>query len=88
MDEKLGLALLSLPVFLWIFAWKGLALWRAVKYEQRNWFIFLLFSFIFINVFGLLDIIYLFGFATKKMTIAEVKAFIQKTFKNISSRKK
>lgn len=56
-------------VFLCSILLKGLALWKASKFDQRNWFIVLL----IINTAGILEIIYLFGFATKKMKLAELK---------------
>lgn len=45
-------ALLSL----WALFWKGLALWNAAKHHEKGWFIALL----FINTFGVLEIVYLF----------------------------
>ncbi|MBI2031283.1 MAG: hypothetical protein HYT08_01575 [Candidatus Levybacteria bacterium] len=56
-------------VFLWSLLWKGVALWRAVKNDQRNWFIAIL----VINSIGILEITYLFGFAKKKMKLEELK---------------
>lgn len=56
-------------VFIWSLLWKGLALWKAVKNEQRNWFIALL----VVNSIGILEIVYLFGFAKKKMKLEELK---------------
>lgn len=56
-------------VFIWSLLWKGLALWRAVRNEQRNWFIALL----VVNSIGILEIAYLFGFAKKKMKLEELK---------------
>lgn len=45
----------------WSLFWKGWALWRAARNEQRNWFIALL----VINTVGILEILYLFVFAKK-----------------------
>lgn len=61
-------------IYIWSIVWKGLALWRAVKYEQRNWFIALL----ILTSAGILDIVYLFFFAKKKMTLQELKGFVTK----------
>lgn len=48
---------LLLPVIsIWSAIWKGLALWKAARKEQKPWFIALL----VINTVGLLEIIYLF----------------------------
>lgn len=40
---------------IWELAWKGLALWRAARNEERYWFVALL----FINTIGILPIAYL-----------------------------
>ena len=55
-------------VFLWALLWKGLALWKAAKQDQRNWFIVLL----IVNALGILEIIYLFGFAKKRMKLKDL----------------
>lgn len=56
-------------LFLWSLLWKGIALWKAVKNEQRNWFVVML----VINSIGILEIAYLFFFAKKKMKLSELK---------------
>ena len=56
-------------IFLWSLLWKGIALWKEAKLEQRNWFIAIL----IINTMGIVEIIYLFGFAKKKMKLNELK---------------
>lgn len=61
----------------WTFAWKGVALWRAAKLGQKNWFIALIILSI-LNLLGLVEIIYLFFFAKKKLTIKEVKSWFVK----------
>jgi len=40
----------------WSIVWKGLALWRAARKEQKPWFVAIL----VLNTMGLLEIIYLF----------------------------
>lgn len=45
----------ALAAALWTIPWKGMALWRAAKRENRVWFIVLL----LINTLGILEIIYL-----------------------------
>lgn len=55
-------------IMIWSIVWKGLALWRSAKNDQRNWFLIML----IINTVGLLEIIYLFGFAKKKLTFKEL----------------
>jgi len=55
--------LLALLLFgLWDLIWKGIGLWHAAKHNQRGWFIALL----FINLVGLLPIIYLIWFKPKE----------------------
>jgi len=62
-------------ISIWSVFWKGIALWHSASQKQRTWFITLL----IINIFGLLEIIYLFKFAKKPYTpqtfIAAVKTF-------------
>jgi hypothetical protein len=52
----------------WSILWKGLALWNASKHSQRNWFIVIL----IINTVGILEIIYLFRFAKKRMALKDL----------------
>lgn len=47
--------ILILLVLAWTLPWKGIALWKASKNRQRNWFIVLL----VINTLGILEILYL-----------------------------
>lgn len=56
-------------LLIWSLIWKGLALWRAAKNNQRNWFIVML----VINTAGILEIAYLFFFAKNKMKLNEFK---------------
>jgi len=56
-------------LFLWSLFWKGIALWKAVRNDQRNWFIVML----VVNTIGILEIAYLFFFAKKKMTLSELR---------------
>ena len=51
-----GFGLLFIPFLVWTLFWKGLALWHAVKHEQRGWFLLLL----ILNTAGIVEIIYLF----------------------------
>jgi len=56
-------------LLVWSIAWKGVALWNATKNSQKNWFIAIL----VINTIGILEIVYLFGFAKKKMTLSDLQ---------------
>lgn len=58
-----------LILYVWSIVWKGLALWKASKNGQRNWFIIIL----ILNTMGILEIAYLFFFAKKKLTLEELK---------------
>lgn len=49
-------------ILLWIIPWKGVALWRAARNNNKNWFAFIL----IFNTFAIIEIIYLFFFAKKK----------------------
>ena len=51
-----------IPVLIWSLVWKGIALWRSSRNNQRNWFIALL----LINTVGLFEIIYLLWFERNK----------------------
>ena len=61
-------------IFIWSLLWKGLALWKSAKNDQRNWFMILL----VLNTVGILELVYLFGFAKKKMKLSELKVWEQK----------
>lgn len=46
----------------WTLPWKGYALWKAARQNDRNWFIALL----IINTIAILEILYIFIFSKKK----------------------
>lgn len=50
-----------------------MALWRASKNDQPYWFIVLL----VINFVGILEIIYLFWFAKKRLTLDEMRGWVE-----------
>lgn len=62
MEQFIDNPILFLLIIAWSMFWKGWALWRAAKNDQRNWFIAIL----IINTLGILEIIYLQWFAKKK----------------------
>jgi len=62
---------------IWQFIWKGIALWRSSQLKQRNWFV-ALFVLIPFNDLAILEIVYLFWFAKKRMTISELKSWFRK----------
>lgn len=63
---------LFLILYIWSLLWKGFALWRSAHLKQRNWFIAIL----VLNTVGILEIIYLFKFATKPLTVKEIKSWM------------
>lgn len=56
-----GFSLLAL----WSLFWKGLALWKSARNDERYWFVALL----FINTAGILEMLYLFLFAKTKLIL-------------------
>lgn len=60
--------LMQYVLLIWSIAWKGVALWHASKNNQRNWFIAIL----VVNTIGVLEIVYLFGFAKKKLALSDL----------------
>lgn len=56
-------------LYLWSIIWKGLALWKAAGLKQKNWFVAIL----VLNTIGILEIVYLFYFAKKRMKFKELK---------------
>lgn len=61
----------AIAFLIWILFWKCLALWRAAKYNQINWFVII----IILNslTFGIVEIVYLFKFSKNKMTLKDLK---------------
>ena len=56
---------------LWSLLWKGIALWRCANDQQKIWFVAIL----ILNTLGIVEIIYLFKFAKKKLTLEEIKTW-------------
>jgi hypothetical protein len=52
-------------ILLWSLIWKGIALWKSARNDQRYWFVALL----VINTAGILEILYLFIFAKNKLVL-------------------
>ncbi len=51
-------------LILWSVIWKGIALWKSGRLNQKGWFIVLL----IVNTLGILEIIYIFAVARRKET--------------------
>lgn len=49
-------------IVVWTLPWKGWALWKAAKGNQKKWFIVLL----VLNTLAILEILYIFVFSKKK----------------------
>lgn len=75
-NENLDIILIAV-ITIWSTILKGAGLWRAANLKQRNWFIVML----IINSVGIIELIYLFRFAEKRLTLKEVKGW----FKNLKS---
>ena len=54
-----------LLIIAWTILWKGLALWKSARNDQRYWFVVLL----VVNTLGILEILYLFVFAKEKLSL-------------------
>jgi len=76
-NENLDLILITV-ITIWSTLLKGIALWRAANLKQRNWFIVML----VVNTIEILELIYLFRFATKRLTVKEVKSWTSKLRKH------
>jgi len=71
LNNPTALTILWVIAMGWSFFWKGIALWKSAFQKQKIWFVALL----FINSLGLLEIIYLFSFSKKKMTLNELRGY-------------
>lgn len=61
--------IIGYAILIWSIVIKGLALWRAARYDQRNWFIAIL----VLQTLGILEITYLFKFAKKRFQFSEIR---------------
>ncbi len=55
-------------IITWTLPWKGVALWKAAKNSQINWFVALL----ILNTLAILEIIYIFYFDQKPKNIEKL----------------
>jgi len=56
--------ILLIAIFIWTIPWKGVALWRAAKNNDRAWFLAIL----ILNTVAILEILYIFVFFKKNRT--------------------
>ena len=66
-----GLSLL----LIWSLLWKGLALWKSARNDERYWFVAIL----LINTAGILELLYLFVFAKSKLMLVSEPPSSKKT---------
>ena len=62
MAYELPILVWFIPLIIWEFIWKGIALWKSGRNKQLGWFI----AIFLINTVGILPIIYLWLFQKKK----------------------
>ncbi len=84
MNEEILKNIFLLFYFLWSLFWKGIALWRAAHFKQRNWFIVMM----IVNTVGILELTYLFRFAKKRLTWEEMKGWKNAFFEKEKVREK
>jgi hypothetical protein len=73
MDATVWNNIILYIIIIWSIFWKGIALWRSAQLKQRNWFVAIL---VLNSVsIGILEIVYLFWFAKKRLTFAEMKTW-------------
>ncbi len=53
---------LLMVILLWSIYWKGMALWKAARQEDKIWFIVML----VVNLVGILEILYIYVFSKRK----------------------
>lgn len=71
---NIQLEILILVISIWSVFWKGVALFRAASERQKFWFV-VLFIFLIVNSVGIIELIYLFKFAKKPLTLTEIKTW-------------
>lgn len=68
---------------IWAIFWKGLALWKSARNDQRYWFVALL----IVNSLGILDILYLFVFAKNKLVLVREARTVKRAGTKRTSKK-
>ena len=69
--------LIIVPLVFWNAIWKGLALWKAATNKHLSWFVI----FMFVNLFGLLEIAYIFKLNKYELGSKELFEQVNKIFK-------
>jgi hypothetical protein len=70
-------AIVTSIAIIWTFFWKGVAMWRSAQLKQKYWFIVFL-AIVWINLLGIVEIIYLFRFAKKRLTFTELQEWFMR----------
>lgn len=68
LGNEAALNVILIISLIWSTAWKGLALWNAALNKQLYWFV----AFLVLNTLGILEIVYLFRFAKKRLTVQKL----------------
>jgi hypothetical protein len=69
MEQYLNNPVLLIIILAWSMFWKGWALWRAARNEDKYWYVALL----LVNTLGILEMVYLYWFSRKKGMLARIK---------------
>lgn len=81
MDQQLAQLfsnpLVIVPFILWNSFWKGWGFWKAANNKHLSWFII----FLFVNLFGILEIAYIFKLSQYDLGSKELLGEINKIFK-------
>jgi len=73
-----------MPLLLvWSLFWKGLALWKSARNDQRYWF----FALLIVNTAGILDLLYLFVFAKDKFVFVSEPKKVSRPVAHKTSKK-
>lgn len=69
--------LVIVPLVFWNIIWKGIALWKAANNKHLSWFII----FLFVNLFGILEIAYIFKLNKYELGSKKLLALVNNIFK-------
>lgn len=76
-NENIDFILITI-ITIWSTLLKGIALFRAANLNQKNWFVVML----IVNTIGILELVYLLRFAKKRLTIKEIRGWLQGVKRN------
>lgn len=65
MISNINPLIIILIVAVWTIPWKGVALWKAARRNDKLWFVLLL----VVNTLAILEIIYIFSVSRKKRAV-------------------